>query len=233
MNEFFTFLKSPDEEKIANTSLRKKVEIIFFSFMISFAVVVTVSFLLGLINLWFGNETVPISNRSNKQNRLVMSNIVLTLCIGPLMEELAFRLSMRRSRITLAISLTILFYFVISLLFRTKFYDFNSEIFLYKIILCCFIFFAFLFYQKLHVYLQKIPFSYYFYFSCFFFAMLHSVNFLPLGIHKIGFLPLLLLPQFVYGIILGYTRLKAGFIPALFVHMLINALILTLVSFKS
>lgn len=66
---------------------------------------------------------------------------------------------------------------------------------------------------------------FYFYLMSALFALLHLFNFQFSG-YVLLFAPLLVLPQFIGGLLMGFIRLNSGFIWGVFLHMLHNALFL-------
>lgn len=146
--------------------------------------------------------------------------IIYGILLAPLAEELLFRLILVFDKRNLIILLT-------TTLILTLFFVFkgSSE----KTVL-----FSFLtvFYFSCIIYLNKCRkyfinhFRFFFYFLTILFAFLHIFNFLGFTISNLYFSPLFVIPQFFLGLILGYIRVKNGFIYALLFHSIINLTVL-------
>ncbi len=66
-----------------------------------------------------------------------------------------------------------------------------------------------------------------FYLSCLFFALVHLMNF-EFEYSLFYLFPLLILPQFIMGMILGFTRIKLGLMYSIALHAIHNGVLLTI-----
>lgn len=70
-------------------------------------------------------------------------------------------------------------------------------------------------------------FRFIFYLSAISFALVHLSNFNEMPSHTL-FLPLIVLPQFITGLLIGYIRVRYNFILGLFMHAVFNVIFLTI-----
>ena len=152
-----------------------------------------------------------------------IENFFLIVFIAPFIEELTYRFFLRRNMISILISLFFIIYFAISILNDTSFYNFELSILLPKITMAAIpVLILYFFFKSFLIWLNKINYKYIFWVSCISFALAHLMNFSPLSFYEKMFFPILVIPQFVYGVIFGFMRVKYGFLWGLLLHMLIN-----------
>jgi membrane protease YdiL (CAAX protease family) len=218
----------PFKNKLSNTF-----NAFAFYFIIALILLVLTNGLNEVIKHFYGINLSTI--RNNNIKKAVNNNSFLIIAFaGPILEEILFRLWLSFKRIDLAISS-----FFISLIAITKYNhgslytDGINDQLLYHTI------FAILVGSMLFALLNIIPvkeslshknFYIVYWISCTAFALSHLLNFIPLKSNLIFVYPLLVLPQFILGYILGYVRLRNGFFWALLMHCAINlpaALLLT------
>lgn len=74
-------------------------------------------------------------------------------------------------------------------------------------------------------------FGLFFYGSTVLFALMHITNFTPLNAQTLLLAPLLVMPQFIVGTMLGYTRVRYGIGYAILFHVLVNAVLFALIAY--
>ena len=74
-------------------------------------------------------------------------------------------------------------------------------------------------------------FGFYFYGSTILFALVHITNFTPLSTPTLLFTPLLVLPQFIVGTMLGYIRVRYGIGYSILFHVVVNAILFAIIDF--
>lgn len=74
-------------------------------------------------------------------------------------------------------------------------------------------------------------FGFFFYGSTVLFALVHITNFTPLSTLTLLFTPLLVLPQFVVGTMLGYIRVRYGIGYSILFHVVVNAVLFAIIDF--
>lgn len=152
--------------------------------------------------------------------------LIIGLSVVPIIEETAFRLYLVYSRINLTISCSLLFYFLFTAISKSKLYHCDT-FFFQKLILtsAAGILIYFLLKQFND---QKLKnkfnhnFSYLFYISVLLFSTVHLKNLSFENLFQISIAPILILPQIVLAIVLGYARCVKGLQYSVLIHALIN-----------
>lgn len=80
--------------------------------------------------------------------------------------------------------------------------------------------------DSIHEFWQKY-FRFIFYFSAIFFAVVHLSNFYEQASH-IFLLPIIVLPQFIGGLMIGYLRVRYNFFLGFLMHAIFNAIFITI-----
>jgi hypothetical protein len=146
----------------------------------------------------------------------------------PVIEESLFRLPLKFSVNNIAISLSVLFYFLLSkFIFKTPIINFTSFFFLrLAVSLIFFVSIRFIlnlrFYKQLEALWGK-NYSIIYRSLCLFFAWVHITNY-DYSIALIMLMPLITLPQFIISLYLSYIRLKYGFLHSVIFHSAVNAI---------
>jgi membrane protease YdiL (CAAX protease family) len=144
---------------------------------------------------------------------------LLMVCLGPVIEELFFRLILK------PIYRNCVIFSVLTVLL--------SFIFMYKKVIFLSIPFSLLTVVNLTFLLNKKllrktqifflrNFYVFFYLSSLLFGLLHATNFKPFNFKLILIMPVLVSPLIVAGIILGFIRMKFGIAYSILLHMFIN-----------
>lgn len=106
----------------------------------------------------------------------------------------------------------------------TKIYNLDTHFFINVVIfflLSCFIFFILIKYLSTIKVNKPLYFPFFFYLTAFVFSLGHIFNF-SIDSENVYILPLLIFPYFIDGLVLGYIRMKSGFLHSLTVHIIIN-----------
>lgn len=234
LKNFLDFLKKPNMAQGEIETPNRKLWSIFslWSFCIIFVLIVGLLNSLLLKLLHYDLENV-IFNEFMRQNKFTLLFLLASIW-APLVEESAFRLSLRLSAKKLSFSLAIAFLFLSRVAFEKFLPDWFLSIltlsgmisFLLSLAILFLIFFALLRIKIIFNFLQRIFSSYFpfiFYSSCLIFASLHIFNYY--GASRVWpIMPMLVLPQFILGILLGFVRLRFGFPYALAIHSFHNAI---------
>ncbi len=149
--------------------------------------------------------------------------IFYIVLLGPLLEELLFRLPLSLEKIGIGVSFALISY-RLSLNHVLIGMEYNNAYWYVKLgIALCIFFLTVRFLPRSWLttikknYLQRCL-----YFSSAAFALVHITNFAPYNSDLILFYPVFVLPQFLMGIFIGYARLKYGFFYGVALHSLIN-----------
>jgi len=241
---FFSYLARPDYNiKVSEKKTRLKA----WDVIRIWALFLFIVFVIGLII----NAFLSIFEYDEQQhavvdlllNQPIYLVLLLSLIWAPVAEELSFRMGMKYSafRFSFATAFILIIIFGIVtevwsgfanlfpewLFAITEIWGIISFILFILIIglLLGFIFKKWINSKKIEAFYLK-RFVYIFYGSALLFALLHLFNFLDFK--QIWFLaPLLILPQFILGLILGFVRMKFGLAWAIANHLIHNAVLVT------
>ncbi|MBC8003972.1 MAG: CPBP family intramembrane metalloprotease [Verrucomicrobia bacterium] len=203
-----TFLKSPQEETSTDLSFAHKMKITGNLFLIELPVTLLFIVLIGLL-IQFKLIDLGKHGLEDLMAKLSYLQLILILVlIVPFMEEILFRLPLKYKR---------------NYLLRGLVWIVSQTGIIQK--------------EKLNEKVQrywKSAFRYFFYMMAFSFGFIHLTNFEKAG-DLILLLPLLTLSQCVGGLIIGYLRVKLGFLWGYFYHSFFNFIFFTIsfLSFQS
>lgn len=206
MNDFLKFLLQPN---FSGEFTKPSMADLFLPFVLYLVVAIPLGIVLFIISGLL--EVSPKLLQLNIQERIVYG-ILLT----PLIEEIFFRLiyvfNKRNLYIIIFSSLCLIIVFIIRLEFH-KSYLFLSIYFFFVLLLLSY---------KTSSAFFKNHFKIFFYTLAIIFAVLHIFNFSGIDSVKHVLIVLLVIPQFILGIILGYLRISYGFLYAVGFHTIIN-----------
>ena len=222
--QFLLFIKNPNFQVQENLNLNSKIRSfvrIYLIFLLGAFLTSIVSRGFGeLISSMYGNVNNPLGNYRININELIKFYGFWFYLIGifwvPILEEMIFRLPIVTSNInfkfaSFACIATVLFSFL-----KHKFQiDINSiiiSLFGFLLIAICWHF-----REK-----NNNNYRILFYSSSILFGIIHIANFTPLNPQLLLFYPFLVLPQIFMGLIIGYTRVRIGFLWGLILHICIN-----------
>lgn len=137
--------------------------------------------------------------------------------IGPVAEEILFRLPLRLSKQNYNLLFVTLLAYLTFLMVNTKIILFVLFLFYFL----CLIFIRFFLKKDIHTLYLKY-FRYIYWLSILSFGFLHLNNHPAVWYYMILFAPILCLPQLVLGSIAGYLRMRYGFIYSVMFHMANN-----------
>ena len=148
--------------------------------------------------------------------------IFFIVVLGPLAEEVLFRLPLNFEKTSIGISLALISYRVSGGHLRS--FDVSSHSSYIRIGLILLVF-ALLANFTPRAWLEKIKrnyFKHFFYLSAILFGLVHVSNFAPYDHAVLFFYPLYTLPQFFLGLIAGYLRIRHGFLLGWALHAIVN-----------
>lgn len=195
--DLMDFIRNPTDQSAPELNLTEK------SKKLLSLLIIEVPVMGILITLISGLETMGLVNsEEHKLNDVIetwpiWSIILFTVIIGPFFEELIFRSYLRYKK-------NYLFNFIISLVSLT---GFRNE-------------------QKLDTFLSffwKKRYAFIFYFSAVLFGLVHICNF-KFSYTILLLSPILVAPQIVLGLFIGFLRVRYGFILGFLLHVIHNAL---------
>jgi uncharacterized protein len=212
--ELIRFLKNPNEEQ---PNIKTQKRIVDFLILLFLTLVLCYGLMIVLQKF--------INPPANQINDLSFGKLLLFgLFLGPLFEELVFRLSLICSKLNLSISLslsnTALITTLLDIRLLTLFGGFN-----FFVGLCiCLIFLNQ--HPTAHFRIEKFwknHFAFVFYTSSIAFGLIHFTNYSLDGISALLVAILFSIPQMIGGLILGFVRIRLGFLPVVLMHILFNS----------
>jgi hypothetical protein len=225
LRDVFIFAKKPkidQEDKVGNTALIKRNAYIF---LINLSFTILGSIFVAIISSKLNIVQKGITNNKIHTESVLIIGLINLLVI-PFIEELANRLYLIFKPINIAISISILFYSLISFINQSSFYEFNNFFYLkfaISVILGSIVYFI-LKTEKIKSIFEKIwlkYFKYIFYFSVLSFGLYHISKYsLTNCMYLLA--PLLVIPQIISGIIWGYVRVKYGIFWSVLQHIIHN-----------
>jgi uncharacterized protein len=212
--DFIRFLANPNAEKIHIETKNK-----FVDFAILFVLALLISYGLLIVLQAFINPP------ANQINDLSFAKLLLfALFLGPLFEELVFRLSLIYSKLNLSISLGLANAALITTLLDIRLLTLFGG-FTFFIGLCS----SYIFLNKHQTAYSGIEkfwknhFALIFYISSIAFGLIHFTNYDLNSISALLIAILFSVPQMFGGLILGFVRIRLGFLPAVLMHILFNS----------
>jgi hypothetical protein len=214
LRNLYYFIKNPKSYKKEQANFISVLkEFIVYDLFITFSW----AFLIGITS-FLVDDFALVFRSKKKLNETSDIIFLITVFLAPLIEELAYRLSLKIDKITISVSLSVQFIIYLHLL---KLID---AVLYVRIILM--IIFSFLFYftisKKLSEFLNK-KFNVYLYFNLLSFTIIHALNFSYFEVYHYLFIPILTSLQFFFGLYLSYVRLKLGFLYVLGFHIIHNS----------
>ncbi len=181
--------------------------------------------------LFFGIVYDPesVQSASMKERFAPLMMLLVGGFILPLVEEVAFRLSLRFKPVYLALSLSVFLYYLLTkLVFFTKISAVDDSFFIragvsLAVGLLLFPFFNYPNIKQALAQFWERNFRFIYYISCLTFAWIHLAKYEIIWLNVV-LLPILTLPQLFSALINGYTRIAFGFQYPLLFHMLNNAI---------
>lgn len=230
MLDFIKFVLN--KKKLNNITIYNKSLLFIILFLFSLLTVFFNAYLVNFLedhNLMMSPKKIDINYDKNYKYFLI------TCLIVPFSEEIISRLWLKFNPKNIALSLSFLsfflFYFVIDNNKLNSFFDNPFELIISLILTILFFIivkYILTFYQTSisQIYFRKT----YNLFICsaLLFSILHLSKFNFNDFNTILIIPILLFPFFVAGLILGYLRLKLGFIYAVLFHIIQNSFFITL-----
>jgi len=141
--------------------------------------------------------------------------LFFVILLGPLSEELQLRLLLVFNRRNVVVFVSTCAALAIIFFFKHK-----SKYLIYAILVAISSI-VYLYHHQFNGYVSK-HYKLFFFFFAVLFGLLHIMNFTGITVHNFIFMPLLVLPQILLGLILGYIRVIYGFGYGLLFHSMVN-----------
>jgi len=223
--ELYGYIKAPSPSYVTNKSVGHKLSDTAALFVIKITLFVAIAVVMALLSPVFEPENIALDNLTER-----LSPLMLLFVAGfalPLLEELGFRLSLRLKPIYLAMSVSVIAYYILTKVVFGTSNTMVEESFAIRIgssIAIGAALFPILRRQTIANalgYFWQSNFRWIFYFSCASFAAVHLLNY-EMTVINILLMPLITMPQIVSGVIYGFARVTLGFQFALLAHVLNN-----------
>ena len=196
---------------------------LYFSCLLCIAISIVVMFAIDqvIVHKFFGFSIRDSPRSGSATLRQSQYFLIVVLLLGPLVEEIIFRLPLRLRKINLGLAVFIATFWILhSKVFPLDFYaakmyqDFGLSVLTVGLVWLAPV-------RWLQT-VQTSYFKYFFYFSVIAFGLMHISNFTTLNTEVLFFYPIYVLPQLVMGIFLGYIRIRYSFLYAYIFHALTN-----------
>jgi len=236
---FLMFLKKPDYLSLNELTILEKLIILFKVFILTY-----IGLFIFSIPTEFLKEFGVIDGFDMKTNikyEYIKKNIsdfkpyflFMVILIFPILEEFSFRLSLMKFQVIfLKISLSlisglIIYSFIGNNLWIPKEYYLWVLTSIFYILSISLIVYALLLLNKnkllrLEIFWNEKP-KIIFYTIATLFALLHILN-LRIATNQLLYLPILILPFFVFGLTFGYLRIRLGILYSILLHVMVNGL---------
>lgn len=218
-NELKFFLIHPVEEKPVFKFTINKIKFLFKTFFTCLLIVLLLSIITAFIRY---NKGIAFKILDIPLSTLLFINILII----PLIEETAFRLPLKLSRISFSLSISLIIFIVVSLLFNVVVINYTD--YLTERISICLVSFGIIYsltlntniYNKINK-LWENNYRSILYLLLVLFVLRHLDNYV-IDKNVLLYFPMLALPQLVVGVFLSFIRIRLGFIFSVIFHGLIN-----------
>ncbi|WP_430409389.1 hypothetical protein [Kordia sp.] len=173
----------------------------------------------------------PVNQTTARWTEIYSTSTIflLSIIILPLLEEVAFRLSLRFKTVYITLTFGVFMYYVFSkLIYQTQLSNIDNHFGTRIIISILAILVAYVIVSQPKIKKQlnifwKTRFTWIFYFFCITFAWIHIFNY-EINLKHLLLLPLITLPKLVSAMTYGYIRMHYGFKYSLGLHMCWNSI---------
>jgi hypothetical protein len=222
--QLLRFILAPTYHSKKQHTLVEKIEGTWKMFVVKFVLALVVGIGVGL---FYEPENLT---KSNMMGRFTSPFILfLVVFILSLLEEFAFRLSLKFKPIFLAITSGVLTYYILSKgIYQTKLSDFENHFIIRLAFVISVIIFSYFIFRvprikkKLEEF-WKNNFRMILYFFCFGFAWPHILNY-ELSVLNLLLLPIITLDKLVSAFCYGYVRMNYGFMYSIGTHIIWNSI---------
>ena len=234
--DLLQFLKKPTFDRFQDLSIKAKIGILLKVLILTYIglIVANLPFQvlkgLNVIGEIFSNVNIAVETITKRNNDYKPYFILSSVILVPLLEETAFRLFLTKYRVDFFImSISAIFgvlivHFINAILWRPDSYLlFSLSVYIYVLMISGVIGLGL---WLLRNYLNGVQnfwnnnFGIIFYSVAILFALFHfmSINFKG---NSLIYMPIILLPFFIYGLSFGYIRIRLGFLYSIALHFII------------
>ncbi len=221
--KFIQFLYKPKYDLIDQSSFLKKIVLSIRLYTFVFSIIILLGIILAISLSFTGFNTQDNAVAQLVSSESLLFIILIVIFIGPISEELTFRLGLKYSNIKTALNLGLLIGLIPSFLPQNFFSDLLPRVLLTLLVsLSAFIVLKRIKKEKIQSWYTK-HFRVLIYLSIFLFGIAHISNYTDL--QKVWFLiPLLIAPQLLAGALFAFIRSVYGLKYSIYLHMLHNSI---------
>lgn len=221
------FVKNPIIDMPALSTIKEKLKIFISLFLLG----ILLAAFLGVIILGLGKLDLTSSDKSKVQDFInhypKWIVFVIVVFFSPIVEELFFRLHLRLTEKYMHINFIIIISGVLLLLLPAVEVNYiKISILALGVILLLIYFIKKAKFNQFILTIWNRNYFYVFYISVASFGLLHITNYNPKLITFL-LLPILVLPQLILGLFIGYIRLRLGFFWGCIFHVFHNCIFMT------
>jgi len=226
-NEFqqlLHFIRRPIDNTNQHLTIRQKIKGTWMMFVVKFVLAILVGVSIGI---FYDAENITKSSMAARFPIPVL--LLISVLILPLLEEIAFRLSLKFKPTFLALTLGVLTYYMVSKdVYHTKLSDvydhfLQRSFFALMIAGITYVICSITNVRKRLELFWVTNFKWLFYGFCLVFAWIHIFNY-ELSMEHLLLMPIITLDKLVSALCYGYTRVTYGFVYSLGIHMLNNSI---------
>ncbi len=211
MKNIITFIRNPYYTRIYEFDYTILLKVLLLDFIFIF---VTRPFLFIWENIF---------HLTNPEHNIINKKLILIFLMSPIIEEFVFRFYLRPTKRNINI-------YVLGLVFLTVFTFVvqNFQFFYTSLFLLCICFIIYFVYRNNRVGFYRWYIKHFkviFYLSAIFFGIGHITNY-NLTEYTFIILAPMVTPQIFGGILLGFIRMKYGFLYSLLVHLVFNTIVI-------
>ncbi|MCE7995514.1 MAG: CPBP family intramembrane metalloprotease [Roseivirga sp.] len=218
------FVITPVYDSNRELSISQKISGTWTLFVVKTVLTVLIGIVMGLVYDPVNQTTNSMAERFNPAALLMVGVFIL-----PLLEEVAFRLSLKFKPVYLALTLGVLGYYISSkAIYQAKLSDVHHHFENRMIIVLAIMFIAYPLFslpkvKKVLDQFWKNNFKWILYVSSFGFAWVHIFNY-ELSLEHLLLMPVITLPKLVGALSYGYARVNYGFVYSFAIHICNNSI---------
>lgn len=228
LGNVYRFLVNPDYNQLDGGFQKKTLELIRL-FLTNLIIVLLITIPIGILRLYFNIHPKGL-------NLPIFPFLIINVLLIPIIEETAFRLSLIYSKINFCISLLFIFFFIVSYIMSGAIITTDKLLLrIFIPIAASSILYLLLNFGSINNIIETFwerNFSIILYFSLTLFVLRHLDEY-AFSFRVLVVLLIILIPKFVTGVFLSYSRIRLGFIYGVILHIIINATSMGLIFFTS
>ncbi len=228
ISEVLSYLRDPYYILPQKNNLKNGINYLIKSYLWCLLLIsITTIFLLFLdkIIYFFADKSIYLQVREsmiNLKHSFGPYSIIIVAFLGPLLEEVVFRLPLNGTRFGFAAAISVILFRILGNSFTN--YNIHNALVNINTIISIAVFFIInsRFPLKWLTCLRGKHFKFFFYATSIIFGLVHILNIKNINMNFIYFYPFFIVPQLIIGLFAGNIRMRKGFIWGFFLHSSIN-----------